>query len=243
MDAEALHHLILTYDIQLSTKLDNATKHMMRQRLEDACAVAGAAARLPEGSTTFLDRGDGALLLMSADVPKKRVLDIWLRVFHRRLHDAYVRSAPRIQVRLAVHAGEVQSSGGGQVSPDIDFACRLVDAPEAKRILAATPSAPLAVVVSEAIYRQVVRPSAPELDPEAYTRIPVQVKETSDTAWLQLPGWARVPVPPQSRGEPASPASDAADADEPGSGNVFNGPVGVVGKAVGNRFTFGGGAE
>lgn len=143
MNAEASHHLIFIYDIQLSTRLDNGTKHMMRQRLTDACVIAGAEAELSQGSITVLDRGDRALLLMHGSVPKARVLDVWLRSFHERPHSAFLHSVPRIQVRLAVHAGEIQQSGTGHVSPDIDFACRLVDAPEAKRVLAATPSAPL----------------------------------------------------------------------------------------------------
>lgn len=240
MDAEAQHYTILTYDIQLSTKLDNATKHMLRQRLQDACVIASAAAKVPDDAITVLDRGDGAILLLRADVPKERVLGAWLGALHGRLQDAYMRSTPRVQVRLAVHAGEVRPSGDGQVSRDIDFACRLVDAPEAKRILAAVPSAALAVVVSEAVYDQVVRPSGALLEPSAYVRIPVRVKETDTTARLRLPGWATVPVP-----EPETPETpgkrSAPNADAPGTGGVFHGPVGVVGQATDNTFNFGGG--
>ena len=245
MDAEALHHLILDYDVQLSTRLDNATKDMLRRRLRDACVIASAAAGVPESAITVLDRGDGAILLFRADVPKQRVLGVWLGAFHDRLLHAYMRSTPRVQVRLAVHAGEVQPSGDGHVSPDIDFVSRLVDAPEAKRILAAVPSAALALVVSEAIYRQVVRPAAASLDPAAYVRIPVRVKETDETAWLRLPGWAKVPVVGSGPGsETASePPRGDQDAGGPAGGGVFNGPVGVVGQATGNTFHLGGGAR
>lgn len=260
MDEEAQHRTILDYDIQRSTGLDDATKDAMRQRLRAAGDAAFAAVGVPAEAVAKLDRGDGMILLVRGDVPKQRLIDGWISEFHSRLERDYRRSPVRIQVRLAVHAGEIRRSAEGYLSSDIDFASRLVDAPEAKRILAATPAAPLAVVVSEAFYRQVVRPSATVLKPDAYLRIRVQVKETDETCWLALPGWARVPAAAAaattaSQGIDASSTPSATEppsADEAAAataaaaaqqGNVFHGPVGVVGHASGNEFKFGGDAR
>ena len=176
------------------------------------------------------DLGDGALLLFDARTPKIRVLGAWLDAFHVSLQHCYERSVDHFQVRLAIHAGEVTPSLGDHSGADLDFTVRLTDAPIAKLVLARTPSASLAVVVSDIVYRQVVRHSAPSIDSTGYTAIAVQVKETNTSAWLHLPGWASVPLP-QELGA-ASSGTPAVGADVPERITV-KGNVGIIGATTG----------
>jgi class 3 adenylate cyclase len=227
MPVEALHHLILFYDVQQSARLANPRKRVVRELLSDCRSAAMEAASIPAESVYTKDLGDGAMILFTAEIPKSRILGTWLDAFHQRLQGAYERSADGCQVRMGIHAGEIEQSLGDYSSADLDFTARLVDAPIAKSVLAATPSASLAVIVSDAIYRQVVRHGAPALAPESYCAVTISVKETDAVAWLHLPGWVRVPLPPDT---PAAPPPDQADqTDEHRRGTFVWGNVGVIG--------------
>lgn len=257
MVAETFHRTILSYDVQRSTSLDNSAKIHIRRFLRDGLDHALTAAGIPAEAATFLDTGDGAIILMDATVSKQQVLDAWLGDFHDVLQRGYERSPERFQTRLSIHAGEVHSSPDGHVGGDLEHACRLVDAPILKQTLAATPSASLGVIVSDVVYQQVVRHAAPALDPASFSPVVVHVKETTAPAWLHLPGWARVPSVSGAhdgggddgkRGPgAAAAASSAATSAAPGSaagqhpGIAVTGPVGVIGTAtVNGPFTVGG---
>lgn len=240
MNGEALHHLILYYDVQDSAQLTNPAKLAARELLRDCRDRALAAAAIPADSVSFNDTGDGELILFDARVSKIQVLSDWLSAFHDRLQRAYERSADRFQTRLELNAGEVHQSLDGHAGTDLDLGARLVSAPAAKAVLAATPSAALAVIVSDEIYRQVVKPNAPIFDPASFAPIPVRVKETDTSAWLHLPGWKRVPMPAALAAPEPPPPLDGA-ASRVGFDRIsVQGPVGVIGEQhVQGDFNFG----
>ncbi|MBR7837406.1 hypothetical protein KDL01_29270 [Actinospica durhamensis] len=249
MSEDAMHHLVVLYDIQASAALADPEKLIARQSMNDCCDAALAAASIPSEQVTVKDLGDGAMLRFTADVPKSRVLGVWLREFHAGLKRDYEQMARPSQIRLAVHAGELHRSLSEHTGATLDFIARLVNAPVAKQVLEATPSAPLAVVVSEQIYDQVVRHRGGELEPDAFTPISVQVKETDASAWLYLPGWARVPMPPGLTGaEEAALAARQAESMDNGTARlgrqeiaVSGGNVGVIGQTtVHGSFNVGG---
>ncbi len=66
------------------------------------------------------------------------------------------RPEPNPRIRAVVHAGEVHYDANGCFGEALDVAFRLVDAPPVKKALRVTAS-PLILVVSEDIYRSVVR--------------------------------------------------------------------------------------
>src|SRR5579875_989160 len=73
MEPEATHQTILVYDIQGSSRLDNAQKHAMRRRLDEARDGAARAAGIPAAAIHGFDRGDGALVLVDGAIPKTTV--------------------------------------------------------------------------------------------------------------------------------------------------------------------------
>ncbi|WP_194895401.1 adenylate/guanylate cyclase domain-containing protein [Catenulispora pinisilvae] len=255
MSEEALHHLILFYDIQGSAGLTNPEKLVARRVLQDCCTGALESASIPADRVSVKDLGDGAMVLFTAEVPKSQVLGAWLSEFHALLQRAYERSTRPFQVRLAVHSGELHPSLNEHTGTALDFTARLVDAPVAKRLLASTPSASLAVIVSDVVYDQVVRHGGGGLAPTSFSPITVQVKETDTSAWLHLPGWTRVPMPPDAEGadrpgrSSGSPGTSGKtnSADSPGPDvlkdgvSVSGGVVGVIGTStVHGPFTVGG---
>ncbi|MEZ0108973.1 class 3 adenylate cyclase [Catenulispora sp. EB89] len=244
---EALHHLVVVYDIQGSAGLTNPEKIVARQTLDDCCTAALETAAIPAGQVRVKDLGDGAMLQFGAEIAKSRVLGSWLGAFHNRLRRVYEQAERPVQVRLAAHAGELHPSLNEYTGVALDFTARLADAPAAKRVLSATPSAPLAVIVSEVVYDQVVRHRGGGLEPASFSRIRLQVKETDTTAWLHLPGWARVPMSQHTETAPGDMPSPRTGADRVGDDvgqqniTVSGGNVGVIGEAtVHGPFTVGG---
>jgi hypothetical protein len=73
-------------------------------------------------------------------------------------------------MRAAVHAGEVHYDGKGIFGEALDITFRLLDAPEVKSRLSET-RAPLVLVVSDDIYRSVVRHCYEGIDRDAFQQL------------------------------------------------------------------------
>jgi hypothetical protein len=166
-----LHRTIVVVDVEGSTMLTNPERALMRERLRrllDAAFLAGGIDE--EFRDPMIDRGDGALCLVRPvdEVPKTVLLTRFLPA----LAEALWRAAeePRgeaLRLRVALHAGDVHYDGHGAYGEDIDFACRLLDAPVVKRSLKNSPD-PLVLVVSSEIYRTVVRHGYEGIDSGAF---------------------------------------------------------------------------
>jgi vWA-MoxR associated protein C-terminal domain/vWA-MoxR associated protein middle region 0/Effector-associated domain 2 len=136
------------------------------------------------------NRGDGMMILvlsgaaasMLADRLPSRLVAGLLR------HNALYATGAAMQLRVALHTGLVVHNGNAVVSEAVNFAFRLVEAPEARSALASSAGV-LALIASEPFYHDVIAPD-PAAEPGSYRLIPVEVKETSTSAWLRLPGHA-----------------------------------------------------
>jgi hypothetical protein len=202
MTSESMHHTIFMIDVQGSATLTNPQKLAMRETLRAVVTGALAFAGIT-GGARLEDRGDGLLGTLTAEVPKVRLIGAAVTGLDRGLS----ASATGIRARLGIHCGEVHSDAWGIAGSDVELACRLADAPVARRTLAAARHARLAVVVSEPVHDSVVRHGGPHLFPEQYARVTVRLKEVDRQAWLHLPGYATPPVPPAEEAPPAGPRS------------------------------------
>lgn len=185
MDGARLHRLIICIDIERFSQLSDTWQAVARKGMYEALRRAFETCEVlaeyqPE------DRGDGALVVLSASVPKDHLLSRFPQALAAELAQ-YNTEEPQAPVRLrvAVHAGEVAKDDHGFVGDAVNKAFRLCEAQPLKDVLAASPGA-LAVIVSEAIYHDVIR-HIPSARPEIYRRIDVAVKETDTTAWICLP--------------------------------------------------------
>lgn len=93
------------------------------------------------------------------------------------------------RLRVAIHVGDVHLDRKGTFGEDIDITVRLLDSPEPKNRLRQT-DAPLVVVVSDQIFRSVVRHGYDGIDDRDYEPL-VQL----DIGGWQQRGWVHVHVP------------------------------------------------
>ncbi|MFI0355121.1 hypothetical protein [Actinomadura sp. 9N407] len=141
------------------------------------------------------DRGDGMLILVPSEIPKELLagpLPVELAAALER-HNLDASPATRIELRAAVHAGEVHHDRHGVVGNSINMAFRLLEAEPLKRALRGSPGS-LALIASDWFYDEVVR-HHPDSEPAAYRATYVSVKETRTHGWIRLPGVPQPPLP------------------------------------------------
>ncbi|MEU8822311.1 hypothetical protein [Streptomyces sp. NPDC048636] len=112
-----------------------------------------------------------------------RNLAAWLR--QRNAGHAWEE---RMRLRLAIDAGVAHAAALGHSGPAPVAVARFLSAPELKSVLAALDAAPLAVIVSDRLYQDVVRSRTRGLDPDQYLRVHVSQKEFRGYGWLHVPG-------------------------------------------------------
>jgi hypothetical protein len=181
---------ILAVDIEGSTERNNSARAKLRDDmyalLEQALLDSGITEDLRE---PFLDRGDGAIALIHpADtVPKTILLSTFIPLLSEQLAK-HGMTADGFRLRAAVHAGHVHSDQRGMFGEDIDVTMRLLDSPELKARLRRS-SAPLVLVVSDYIYRSVIRHGYDGIDERTFAPlVHLRVGGLSYQGWVQIPG-------------------------------------------------------
>jgi hypothetical protein len=189
----AMHQTMVLVDVASFTHPDRTLAHQRAVRdglymvLKEAFAEAGVdwAACYNE------DRGDGAMILVPADVPAlvlaSQLLDRLVAAL--REHNAIHVHEASIRLRLVLHSGQVQRDEAGVAGPALNFAFRLLDAPVAKKQLRESTGV-LAVVASDEFYRDVIS-QAPSAAPELYGPIQVELAKFSGSARLRVMGRVR----------------------------------------------------
>jgi hypothetical protein len=146
------------------------------------------------------DRGDGVMLAIPPTVDTAILLTGLfdeLKACVRR-HNTVSSAATRMQLRLAVHVGQVRKDEEGLDGDMVIHTHRILDAQPFKEALDAS-GADVALIVSDQVYRDVVRDGVGLIDPEDYRLISVVVKETTADAWIRVPGFTPGHAPPPRR--------------------------------------------
>ncbi len=187
-----VHRSIVAVDVEGSTKRNNPAKGELRRILyelvERALLTAGIR---PKHLERLTDRGDGVLILIKPHdgIPKTRLLGKLIPMLTALLieHNATV-TRPELQLRLrtVVHAGEIHRDDRGFYGDDLDFAFRLLDAPEVKKVLKEAVASSLVLVVSEELFTGTVEPE--DLDKDSYRPLgQVRVGNRNRRGWVQIP--------------------------------------------------------
>jgi class 3 adenylate cyclase len=190
------HRAIVAVDIEQSTSRPDPVKAELRRTLynlfDQALRTAGIHRRHRD---RFTDRGDGLLALIHpADQASKPILlNRAIPALSQLLadHNASLPSSdhPSLQLRLRVvmHAGEVHYDDNGCFGEALDIAFRLLDAPGTKKALRAADDS-LTLVISDDIYRTIVRHSYDGIDPHAFRPlIRVHVAGHRYAGWVHTP--------------------------------------------------------
>ncbi|GLY34819.1 hypothetical protein Amsp01_008430 [Amycolatopsis sp. NBRC 101858] len=188
----ALHRTIMAVDVAGYNNPSRTMAHLreVHEGLWRVLRTSFAETGIPWDSCFVENTGDGAMILLPPDIAKADLV----AEFPGRMRDELRRHnhlhAPgaQVQLRLAVHAGEVAEGSHGRISKAVSFTFRILDAPEAKAVQKEA-EADLAVIASELLYEDVVRED-PAAEPASYRRISVKVKpgETPAWAWLRVLG-------------------------------------------------------
>ena len=190
------HRTIVAVDIERSTTRTNPVKAELRttlyQLFDAALCSAGICKRHRD---RFIDRGDGALALIHPveQASKVPLLNRAIPTLNQLVTD-YNASLPRLgrlerqlRIRVVVHAGEVHYDVNGCFGEALDVAFRLLDALPVKKALCVTAS-PLILVVSEDIYRSVVRQRYDGIDKDAFRPlVRIQIAGDRYRGWIQSP--------------------------------------------------------
>ncbi|BCJ62795.1 hypothetical protein [Micromonospora endophytica] len=249
-------HFILVVDIEGFGKRTVPVQESLRKAMYEVVRTAFQDTHLDWESVVRLDRGDGILML----VPTTANSVVLAGPFVRAL-DAALREKARIytveheiRMRVALHQGNCQQDADGWVGEALNTASRLVDAQPLRDALRAATRAQMALIVSDEIYRAVIRHGYRQIDPASFGAVPIEAKELREQAWIHVPDYPYPPgiTPPAATTPPPQPPQQSASASQepqagasgrPAAGNhlAFHGNVTVGQDIVGGDKTVHGG--
>jgi class 3 adenylate cyclase len=193
------HRAVVALDIEGSTSRPDPVKAELRRKLYEAFDAALLEAGIRQQyRDRFIDRGDGILALIHPvdQAPKTVLLQTAIPVLSNLLTE-YNTSLPRasraqrqLRIRVVVHAGEIHYDANGCFGEALDIAFRLLDAAHVKKALQ-TADDPLILVISDDIYRAIVRHGYDGINQHAFhplVRVPI--------AGNRYTGWIHIPTQP-----------------------------------------------
>ncbi|MFC5180630.1 hypothetical protein [Actinomadura harenae] len=165
---------------------DDEIRRHLRHRLYEQLRDAFGMTLLPWDACHREDRGDGALVVVPANVPPHLLLDPLAHHLLALLRrgNRFASDPARIRMRMAVHSGHVENDPYGLVGGAVNHLFRLLDAPLFREV-ATRSGAELSMIVSDRLYEE-VRSGCGVLFPELYRQVTVSCKETSAQGWMWL---------------------------------------------------------
>ena len=230
--------VVVAVDMESYSKRSNVLQHRaqvaFKQIMEKACAEAG----LDRNSWRIQPGGDGELAILPPQVSERAVVGRLTPVVDRLLreHNQGLALEAKIRLRLAVHQGLVHLDGAnGYPSDAVVHVCRLNDSPQLKQVLRTYQGANAALIVSDAIYRDVIV-HYQDLRPDQFAKVVAEIPEKNfaATAWIHVPGETLGGGGPQvdeSLQVPLAPA--------PAAGQIFHGVTTNGPTQFGNHNTMG----
>ncbi len=209
--------LLVTADMEGYSKRTNILQHRAQAAFQKIMDDATAELGLERVNWLIQQGGDGELAILPPGTSERLVVTRLVPVVDRllRLHNEGLATEARVRLRIAIHQGLVHLDGrNGFPSEAVVHVCRLVDAPELKAALHRFTGAGVALIVSDSMYREVVR-HYPDLRPEQFAEVSAELpdKEFSAKAWIYVPGEnaaavadavAEAPGPAQKPGQPTA---------------------------------------
>lgn len=129
----ALHRTIMAVDIAGYNNPSRTVAHLrvVHEGLWALLRTTFAETGIPWDVCFVENTGDGAMILLPPEIAKA---DLVAQLPERMLaelrrYNAVHAAGARIQLRLALNAGEVHEGSHGSISPAISFTFRLLDAP------------------------------------------------------------------------------------------------------------------
>ncbi|WP_067833882.1 hypothetical protein [Actinomadura kijaniata] len=184
-----LHTTLVATDIEgfgAAFRDDDAQLHL-REKMYALLADAFTMSGLPWWKCLHEDRGDGALVIAPPDAPTAAFLDPLAHHLTALLRRANGRAnrVGHLRMRVAVHAGRIQSDAHGLVGRPLVHLFRLLEAPAFREAFTGS-GADLGLVVSEEFYRDTTTANG-LINRAAYRPLRVICKETRVKARVWFP--------------------------------------------------------
>lgn len=183
---------LLGLDIQGSTSTTNVERGRARAYMYEVMQEALRSAGIGDNHVDrFIDRGDGVIAPVRPvpQAPKTRLLDTVIPTLSLLLaqHNGGNPDGRQLRMRAVLHAGEVHFDERGCYGEAIDLSCRLLDHQELRNQLSRT-DAPLVLVVSEDIYRSIVRQGYDGINDDEFDPVVhVQMAGVRHKGWVTVP--------------------------------------------------------
>ncbi|MGK5683265.1 hypothetical protein [Actinoplanes sp. URMC 104] len=215
---------IVVVDIESFGSRTNPFQEALRRDMTDVIGEALSTAGIDGQAVDRVGTGDGMILIVPPAVSAATLAGAFVRALDAALgHKATMASeALRMRLRVSLHQGHLQRDATGWMGEALNTACRLVDAQPLRDVLRAAPEARMALIVSDEVYRGVVRHDYPLIDAASFGPAVLSVKELHDEkVWISVPGR---PSPPGLNGggrtaQAPPPPTRAADRAGPAAGN------------------------
>ncbi|MFH9617959.1 hypothetical protein [Streptomyces pratensis] len=236
MSGEATHCWIVVLDIENFSSRPDPIQRSLRAGMYEVLREALLVAGLATDDVVTEDRGDGVLMIVLATVSPMVLAGPFVRALDEELKQKAVVYGPAhaMRFRVALHQGIVARDGEGWSGDAVNTACRLVDAGPLREVLAAASSSRMVFVVSDEIYRAVVRHGHRSIDPAAYLPMPFRTKHGELIgSWVTVPGSPAPPgLPAASGGQDGQEGPGGSSGDggaEPGGEHTGTGGQGRTG--------------
>ena len=145
--------------------------------------------QVPDAVAAEGDTGDGKWLLFRSDLSKPKLLNTLIPTIEAALrhHNQSASTAATLRLRVGVHHGEITvGEDEGYSGEALNHAFRIIDNDVVRNALARAGD-DMVVAISDDFYQKIVKPGYGALDPNKYSPVKITAKETSSTAWLNVP--------------------------------------------------------
>ncbi|MEV0906142.1 hypothetical protein [Streptomyces hokutonensis] len=156
---------------------------VMRRTIYDALQRGLDSAGIPPECYELLDRGDGIMTVLDHSVDIVELVHAAVPALAASLHahNKLAHQAHRIQLRAALHCGQVVQDEHGYAGRDISHVFRLLDSPEL-RVALTKSNADMVLAMSDPV-RLLMASGSSSAQP-ALTPVLVTTKESPARAWF-----------------------------------------------------------
>ncbi|ADU09129.1 MULTISPECIES: adenylate/guanylate cyclase domain-containing protein [Micromonospora] len=228
---QSQRRLIMFVDMESYSRNDDVGQFHAQKNFQKVMREAADLCGLDRRGWTVQATGDGEFAIFPPGTSEPRIVAELVPAMDRVLRDHNRQAADhaRIRMRVAMHQGLVAPAENGFAGKAVVTAARLVNAEPLRDALGSFPDAAVALIVSDAIYRDVVSQSYSGIRPDRFRRVLVEVKSFVSEAWIFVPD-------ENVNCSPMVPAVDRHSGTRRRVGKVKQPPGG---RATGSRFDFG----
>jgi hypothetical protein len=167
----------------------NPTRLRLRRQLHGWCTALLDEAHASPVQWYRQDTGDGSIFSIDPHIPRNVLLNRFVGELAESLtqYNRGCAKPERLRLRVAMHAGDLLRDPEPLCGEATVVVCRLLDAQVLRGCLAVTEQ-PLAAIVSETIYDNIVKQGYPPIDPATWHPVLAATKEGPRLAWVHVPG-------------------------------------------------------